>query len=39
MTCTMTDIEQWLDNAGKNDTHMLVVCDTFVSIIRTINVS
>ena len=29
MTCTMNDIEQWLDNAGKDDTHMLVVCDTF----------
>jgi len=26
---TVADIRQWLDDADENDTHMIVVCDTF----------
>lgn len=29
MTCTMNDIQRWLENPKKDSTHMLVVCDTW----------
>lgn len=29
MTTTVDDIRRWLERAEKDDSHMIVVCDTF----------